>query len=460
VKRLAVLLTVVAAAGLTALAVEGGRRESRYRELLSAGDEALRSGDSYGAIEAFSGAIALRPDSMVAYYRKGEAYRAQHRDEEAIRDLLHAVRLAPDAPQPLLALGEIHDARGESAKAARYYEDADRLKRDDPALLCALALARYRAGNPAAAVEPLRRALALNDSLAEAHYLLGLVYRDTGDAAGATASLEHAVRLSPAAAPAREELADLYRRTGRAREEMAQLQSLVAVDPSPDRRVDVALAQLRNGQPELALATLDAVERTAPARTMALLARGRVLLAIAEQRQTRASAAAALAALEAALGGGARRSEGLTLYGRALHLAGRTEEAERILREAVATSPVERLAFAYLADTAERLGHLRDACNALLDLDALEGGTASSDRRAARAARVGRLALATLDYRLAADYLARAVSGRPDDVRSLTGLAEARWATGDRPGAVEALARARAIAPADAAVVKLSRTIG
>ena len=61
--------------------------------------------------------------------------------------------------------------------------------------------------------------------------------------------------------------------------------------------------------------------------------------------------------LERALGGTARRSEGLALYGRALYLSGNYSEAERILRDAVATSPVDLEAFAFLADAAERLGH-------------------------------------------------------------------------------------------------------
>ncbi|MEZ5317070.1 MAG: tetratricopeptide repeat protein [Vicinamibacterales bacterium] len=455
-------IAVVALTGLVlALAAyaERRQRDSLYHRLLSVGEQALAAGDSFGAIEAFSGALTLRPDSMVAHYRKGEAYHAQHRDEEAVRDLLEAVRLQPDAPQPLVALAEIYDQRGEPARAAKYYEDADRLKGDDPALLYALALARYRAGNPAAAVEPLARAVARNDSLAEAHYLLGLVRRDTGDVEQAAASLETAVRLAPSLVPAREELADLYRSIGRTADEMAQLQALNTVDPSLDRRIAIALAQARNGQDDLALAAIAELRRTRPDDSRLLLARGRIELARAERSDLRrTSARAALTALERALGGTARRSEGLALYGRALDLDGQTTEAERILREAVATSPVEPQAFAYLADAAERLGHPLDARNALLDLDAFRGGTSSPDERAARAARIGALSLVVRDYRTAADYLARAVDRRAGDVRSLEQLARARWALGDRNGALEALDTARRLAPRDAALERLSRT--
>ncbi|HET9368953.1 MAG TPA: tetratricopeptide repeat protein, partial [Vicinamibacterales bacterium] len=419
-------------------------RDRQYRTWLATGEQALAGGDFYGAIEAYSAALALRPDSMVAHLRKGEAYRAQRRDDEAIRDLLDAVRLAPDAPQPLVALGELYATRGEAAQADKWYSAAARLKGDDPELLYALALARYRAGLPAAAVEPLKKAVARNDSLAEVHHLLALVSRDIGDLEEAIASLERAIRLAPTLVAAREELADVYRSQNRPADEMEQLQALATLDPKIDRQIAIALAQLRTGQTDLALGTLSGIEDRAPNDSRVPLARGRVFLARAE-RGNQAAAEAALAALERALGGTARRSEGLALFGRALYLTGDLSGAERILQEAVATSPLEPQAYAFLADTCERLGHFVDARNALMDLDALEGSTAPAERRAARASRIGTLSLEALDYGTAATFLGRAADLRPTDARVLGHLARARWAFGDHAGARDALARARAI---------------
>ena len=88
--------------------------------------------------------------------------------------------------------------------------------------------------------------------------------------------------------------------------------------------------------------------------------------------------------LERALGGTARRSEGLALYGRALYLSGDAAGAERLLREAVATSPVDLEAFAFLADAAERLRHPLIARDALVQLDALQGDTADHATRLTR----------------------------------------------------------------------------
>ena len=55
---------LVAGAGLAAAGVTLVQRlddERQYRALLAQGEQALDAGNAYGAIEAFSGALALRP---------------------------------------------------------------------------------------------------------------------------------------------------------------------------------------------------------------------------------------------------------------------------------------------------------------------------------------------------------------------------------------------------------------
>lgn len=227
---LAVLVGTAAIVGVVTLAIRMDR-ERDYRRLLDAGDGALRAGDDSGAVETLSGAIALRPDSMVAYYRRAEAYRAEHRLDEAGRDLHTANRLAPDATEPLVALGRLADEQRDWAQAAEWYgRAAEHLQDGDPGLLYALALARYRAGALAAAVDPLERVIATHDPDGLAHYALGLVYRDSHRSADAIAVLEEAIRIAPSLLPAREELADIYRVTGRPDEELAQLRALAALE--------------------------------------------------------------------------------------------------------------------------------------------------------------------------------------------------------------------------------------
>ncbi len=443
----------------TAAIVERLDSQRQYRRLLTTGEQALGDGDTFAAIEAFSGALALRPESMAAYYRRGEAYRAQNRGDEALTNLREANRLAPDAPEPLVALGDMFAARGEPAQAAAWYaQAAERLRDQDPALLYRLALARYQAGAPTAAQEPLTRLVARHDTFGEAHYLLGLVYRDTGQSPDAAiAALEQAVRVAPTLTPAREELADLYRATGRPVDEMRQLHALAESDNQIARRLAIALAQARVGQYDGALRTLSEVLVAAPSDSRIQIALARVWLARAERTPDRASVARALVALERALGGTARRSEGLALYGRALYLSGDFAGAERILREAVATSPVELDAFRFLADAAARLSHDLIARDALVDLDLLEGTTAAAARRSDRARRIGQLSLRGGDPAAAARHLTRAVDAGVSDAATLGQLAHARWLTADEVGARDALTRALTAAPRDPELLRLAR---
>lgn len=67
-----ILVTVVAAVGYATW-----KREQVFWQLVGEGESAAATGDSLSAIQAFSGAIALRPDSMLVFLRRGELYRVQ-----------------------------------------------------------------------------------------------------------------------------------------------------------------------------------------------------------------------------------------------------------------------------------------------------------------------------------------------------------------------------------------------
>lgn len=454
----------VTAIGLVAVfAVQRLNDAERYRQLVLSGEQALSSGNSYVAIEAFSGAIGLRSDSMTSHLRRGEAYRAQRRLDEAARDFREAARLQPGATDPLIALGSLYDSRGDTAEAAEWYARAAAIDRQSPPLLYQLALTRYRSGQAAAAIDPLRQAISLNAAFDEALYLLGVVLRDTQDHAGAIEALERAVRANPDLAPAREELADLYRAQQRYSDEMTQLTALASLDPRGDRDVAIALAQARRGEFDSAEATLTAASDREPDDSRIALTRGRVRVLRAESTDNLARRVAfateAVDALERALGGTARRSEGLALFGRALYLKGEVDEAARILREAVATTPFSRMAFLYLADAEEALQNYVEARAWLTRFEALEGDSVPADQRAARSRRIGALALQGGDYTQARARLEPLLAPSPRDAGLLMWLAEARWHTGDAEGARAALAQAVGIAPRDPGVRRLRQII-
>jgi tetratricopeptide (TPR) repeat protein len=462
VKRFWILAGVVGVIA-SAVAFQQVQKDRQYRGLLATGEQRLTAHDTSAAIEAFSGALALRPTSMVSHFRRGAAYRAQGQREDAIRDLREATRLAPDATAPFVALGELYDAESDWVRAAEAYgEAAARLKDQDPLLLYKLALAQYRAGAPALAVDPLQRAVARDDSMGEAHYLLGLAYRDTQRIDEAVASLERAVRVAPSLVPAREELADLYRANQRSVDEMAQLQALAALssdDNRVDRQVAVGLALARGGQFDSAIAALADAAAQAPSNVRVQLALARACLGRAERSSDRTSLRRAIEALDRALAGPTDRSEALALMGHARFLSGDYAAAERTLGEAVTTSPVYTEAFGFLADTAERLGHDLEARDALANLDALQGDTATAPQRAARAGRLGAISLRVNEPKTAAMYLSRAVESGLGDAATFGLLAKARWQAGDRAGARTALAKGLALDPNSAELAQLSRTV-
>lgn len=454
----------VTAIGLVAVfAVQRLNEAERYRQLVLSGEQALEAGNSYAAIEAFSGAIGIRADSMTSHLRRGEAYRAQRRFDDAARDFRQAAQLQPGATDPLIALGTLYDSRGDTAEAAEWYARAAAIDRQSPPLLYHLALTRYRSGQAAAAIEPLRQAIALDAGFDEALYLLGVVLRDTQDPAGAIEALERAVRANPDLGPAREELADLYRTQQRYSDEMTQLTALASLDPGEERDVAIALAQARRGEFDSAEATLNAASERTPGDSQIALTRGRVRVMRAEATDNRARreawATEAVAALERALGGTARRSEGLALFGRALYLKGDLDEAARILREAVATTPFSRAAFLYLADAEDALDNPIDAKAWLTRFEVLEGDSVPAEERTARSRRIGALALQAGDYSEARSRLDPLLATAPGDAVLLAWIAEARWHTGDGAGARDAMAQAVRLAPRDPAVRRLRQVI-
>ncbi len=432
-------------------------RDRRYRTLMADGDRALGGGNAFGASVSYSEALGLRPESVAAHIRRGQAYRDQRRADDAIRDWLDAARLAQRSTQPLELLGDLYSTQGDDARAASAYERCVQLDPQDANRQYKLGLARYRAGAPSTAIEPLRRAVGINDNFGEAHYLLGLVLRDTQAVPLAIASLEQAIRVAPTLTAAREELADVYRSIGRPVDELTQLQSLASLDPQTPRNIALALAEARQGQFDGALATLNDAAAQEPNDAQVQLALGRVYLARAERNQDRRTVTLALNALERALAGTARRGEVLALLGRAQFLSGDSATALRTLEQAVANAPVTAEALGYFADASERLGQFTDALDSLTKLDALEGDTATPAVRAARARRLGTLAMRTGSFSRARVYLQRLFDAGQRDAPTMAQLADAQWRDGRAAEARATLASALTADPTNAELLRLKR---
>ena len=93
------------------------RQEREFRRLIAAGDAAITRDQTYEAIEAFSGALALKHDSMLAYLKRGDSYRRRGELSAALRDLREASSLDPTATRPLELLGDVNVAMGRYERA-------------------------------------------------------------------------------------------------------------------------------------------------------------------------------------------------------------------------------------------------------------------------------------------------------------------------------------------------------
>jgi tetratricopeptide (TPR) repeat protein len=460
VKRLILALALGVLALAAILGYASNRREQTYRSLIEQGDTALTQGENLAAVEAFTVAIALKPGSMLGYLKRGEAYRQSGELETALKDLRTASQLDPSATRPLELLGDVEHALERYDRAIARYTQYVRIDDRSPKVLYKLGVAHYHAGNTNDAVAALRAALKINDKLAHAHYLLGLCLQSQRKPDQARASLHRAIDLVPTLFSAREALAELHHRASRGDDRIFQLESLRLLDPTPARYVSLGLAHADAGQFDRAVVVLSRTAETFPTYTYTYVALGRVWLEAWQARRDPVALQKAIEALERAAGT-EDSSEALTLLGRALLLADQPERAAAALTDAVSKKPTDPVAFAYLADAAERTGHLSAALGALLDYQALEGDPKDPRRRAQFFYRIADLSLRTGSPPQAVEWFERATAADAGvtDAVFLVRFAEAQSQAGDVAGARENLQRALALDPGNRAARVLLRRL-
>ena len=444
--------------GALAIAVvyQRATREYEYRQLLTLADTAVREAQPYTALEAYSGAIALKPASLLPHVKRGEIYWKRGDLEAASRDFSAAAALDPTATRPLEQWGGVLYERGRYRRAVEIFEARLRLDPESPDILYKLALARYRLRDLDGAISTLVEALRLDETNADDYYLLGLSFLEQGRTLDAIKAFEKAVERSPGLIAAREELADLYASSGRHNEELDQLQLIAGLDRDHlERQVAVGLAHGRAAldapdraaqerHANLAILTLaNALDRT-PGQLMIYGTLGRVWLETAIVRNDRIDLRKAIEALERVASTTAATSDVLTLYGRALLRDNQVDAAERVLQKATERYPVDLTAFLEYASIAERRNHLdaaRTALSGYVALDPTERGVNSY------AMKIASLSTRLGDFTMAIAWLDRAAHAAPENLDVLAALTEAQLAAGRREQARTTLNRALRLEP-------------
>ena len=471
----ATLLAVVfvALAGVAgALAYSALANEREFERLLQAGDEAVTADRAFQAIEAYSGAIARNPESVLAHIKRGAVYYSQNELESALRDLRRATDLDPSALRGIEILGDVNVGLGRGERAIEEYESYIALDDRNPRVLYKLGLARYRLGRIQAAADPLKQALAIDPALGEAYYVLGLIQRDLEQLPAARKSLEEAARRSPASqTSAREALAEVYSLEGEHSRAITQLEALAALDPArPDRVVALGLAQARAGREDAAVITLGRAVERFPDATQALAALGHVWLSRAQRRNDgvpiartlrdgvadRVALGKAIEALSQAANRSDASSDTFAELARAWQLSGDHRAAERALRQAVSKLPVPPDAFLQLADVTARDGRIQDARDALLKYATLVG----DDRPLTSVAtRIGDYSVRLGDPALAVRWFDRAIDEGGANSALQLKLADAAWKAGDVARAHQVIDEALSSEPDNPALRQLKRRL-
>jgi len=448
------VLLVVGMAGV--FLYTGMTRDSEYRRLVAAGDNALEEDRVFPALEAFSGAIALQSESMLAYLKRGETYQRRGDLSAALRDLTRARALAPEATRPLELLGDVAQALGRHEEAAGYYAAYVALDDRIPRVLYKQALANHRAGRTTRAIPLLRQVVELAPAMSEAHYLLGLGLWDQNELDAAADALQKAVGLAPGVATIREALSGVFAAAGQLNRQVEQLEALAALEPDrADRDVDLGLAYAAVGRTDMAVLALGRAAEEHADQPLVYAALGKVWLDIARTTNDHIAVGKALGALQS-IPVATASSATLTLLARALLLTGDPDAAVTALERATERFPVDPSAFVELADLVEDEGDDARTRQLLIAHDTLMANTPIA-QRVARLTRVADLSL-TLgdpDDAVVRFGLARAL-GEPS-ARLLVRLADAEWRAGDRAAARAVIADGIEMYPQDRYLLTLRR---
>jgi tetratricopeptide (TPR) repeat protein len=411
------------------LAATRVQREQDYQRLIADGDHALARADLSAAVEAFSGAVTLKPDAMLAYLRRGEAYRRRGANDlsSALRDFRTAATLDPSAPGPQEGLGDVSLARDNPQRAFVHYRQSLALDERSARVQYKYALALYRTGQPEAALRALTFASQLDPRIAEVPYLKALCLADAGRLSDAHEHLLQALALDPTLTSARETLADVSVRLNRPSEELAHLAVLLRDDPErAERHLALGRAYARAGRTDMAVATLSRAAERFPFDHTVFAALAHVWL---EQAIATGDRVALQKGLEAARQAGDATSDSgfLTLVGSAWLRVREPRRALRSFEQATQGMPIDPTAYARLAETAERLGMWTAARDALRHEHALASDAVGSAPARARLIRLGDLSMKIGDFPAARDWFehARFVGADPLVSARLAGAEQA-----------------------------------
>jgi len=206
------------------------------------------------AIEVYNKALAIKPDYAEAYSNMGNALKEQGMLEEAIEAYTKALAIKPDYAEAYSNMGVALADQGKLEEAIEVYNKALAIKPDYAEAYSNMGMALKDQGKLEEAIEAYNKALAIKPDFAEAYSNMGVALADQG-------KLEEAIEVYNKALAIKPDFAEAYNNLGNALKEQGKLEEAIeaynkALAIKPDyaeaySNMGVALAD--QGKPEEAI---------------------------------------------------------------------------------------------------------------------------------------------------------------------------------------------------------------
>jgi len=179
------------------------------------------------ALEIFSEALRIAPDTLLARVGRGLALKELQRFEEAEKELTACLIRDPRLAVAFDALAALYLQTSESGKLSRLSTGYIQTNPSDYRGYYYLAAAREREKENSQKVEQLlRQSLRLNPNFAASHALLGKLLTGENRLEEAALELGQAIKLRPDYPPAHLYLGNVYHKLGRAADAAREFQLL------------------------------------------------------------------------------------------------------------------------------------------------------------------------------------------------------------------------------------------
>jgi tetratricopeptide (TPR) repeat protein len=187
------------------------KTEKNYTAEINVGIALVARGRPEEAMQHFSKALAINPNSSKAHYNWGFVLAKQGKLEEAIVHYAQAVSINPEDSKAYLSLGIALARQGRRNEAVAHYERALSIEPNDPIAHNNLATLLVEQGRLEEAAAHMAAALQVRPQDVLVHYNLGIVYEKLGKKKDAAAAFEAALRIKPDFVEAKKKLEEVKR---------------------------------------------------------------------------------------------------------------------------------------------------------------------------------------------------------------------------------------------------------